>query len=577
MQEQLGNANNHWVFREGKITLHGQQLRNQVVQAAISLLEAPITTESVIDSLLRAGEFEAALGDTMPQHFSSAEALTSLLARCLWEDRADSLQQLPAAVAKLQNIPVPDQVRVSPPEGFAYYALHPLDFASLAETIAGGCSSAAIIGIRSIGTTLSAIVLGAFRHSARHSGRITVRPTGHPYDRVTQLTGEQKQWIAERVQKHCTFLVVDEGPGRSGSSFLSVAEALEDAGVPSEQITLVGSRPIDPDQLCADNAPTRWRRYNFLWPRPAKYSRFNNDIYIGGGHWRETLLGSQSSWPSCWPQMERFKFLSPDHHWVYKFEGFGRFGQEVLQRAQQIAAAQLGPAAEYADDGMIRVPLIKGKILDGTYHPRPVLDRLADYCAFRSREFTSANPPSSQLAQMLRFNVREEFGRELDMDLEPLSVANTLADGRMQPHEWLLAPDSKLLKVDACTHGDDHFFPGPTDIAWDLAGVIVEWGLGRDAAQMVLSRYQRLTGDPISSRRLLPFLLAYSVFRMSYCKMALSSVVGTPDFERLFSAAQRYRNTARHYLNASHSSDFSPTAQPQPFDSPVTSHVGPAA
>ena len=26
-------------------------------------------------------------------------------------------------------------------------------------------------------------------------------------------------------------------------------------------------------------------------------------------------------------------------------------------------------------------------------------------------------------------------------------------------------------------HGDDHFFPGPTDIAWDLAGTIVEWEL----------------------------------------------------------------------------------------------------
>src|SRR5581483_11586649 len=284
-------------------------------------------------------------------------------------------------------------------EGFAYYALHPLDFAALASNVAESCESAAIIGIRSIGTTLSAIVLGAMRHRGRPSDRITVRPTGHPYDRVTRLTREQSHWIDERYQKGYTFLIVDEGPGRSGSSFLSVAEALQQAGVPEDRITLLGSRPINPDELCAKNAATRWRRFHFLWAQPARYGRFNDDIYIGGGHWREALLGSSvGEWPSCWPQMERFKFLSRDRKWIYKFEGFGRFGKCVLDRAQLIADAGFGPSAESAGDGMIRTPLIAGEVLTPASASRDVLVRVAEYCAFRAREFSiGANRGPSQL------------------------------------------------------------------------------------------------------------------------------------------------------------------------------------
>ena len=56
--------------------------------------------------------------------------------------------------------------------------------------------------------------------------------------------------------------------------------------------------------------------------------------------------------------------------------------------------------------------------------------------------------------------------------LRPLIV-----DGRLQPWEWIVTRQGVLLKTDASSHGDDHFLPGPTDIAWDLAGVIVDWDL----------------------------------------------------------------------------------------------------
>lgn len=579
MQEPLGNANNLWVFRDGKAAVSGNTLRRQLTDATTSLLAGTATTRQMINALLRAGEFESALGDTIPEHVVSAEALTNLVARCLWEDNVDALAQLSGAAARLQSIPVPDQLRVSPPEGFAYYALHPMDFAKLAGQVAEQSGAAAIIGIRSIGTTLSAIVLAAFQRKGLPAERITVRPQGHPYERVTRFTTEQLRWIEGKLAAGSSFIVVDEGPGRSGSSFLSVAESLERAGVPVDRITLMGSRPINPDDLCATDAPARWRRFHFVWPRPTMYARFERDIYVGGGDWRDTLLKRPSSdWPCCWPQMERFKFLSADRKRLYKFDGFGHFGEDVLHRAQKIADAGFGPPAEHSGDGMIQYPLVDGEILDASCVSRTVLDRMAEYCAFRASEFGVLHAPSSQLADMLRFNVHEEFGAELGLDLSPLSSANTLSDGRMQPHEWAIDAHGRLLKFDGCTHGDDHFFPGPTDIAWDLAGTIVEWGLDDHAAAFLLSRYYHVTGDNVSTR-LKPFLLAYSVFRMCYCKMALSSVVGTTDYSRLQRAAAVYRQFAKRQLQPP-GSETSPLLDRIPHSAAVngvvTTDAGPA-
>ncbi|HMH01842.1 MAG TPA: hypothetical protein VK555_10535, partial [Terriglobales bacterium] len=121
-------------------------------------------------------------------------------------------------------------------------------------------------------------------------------------------------------------------------------------------------------------------------------------------------------------------------------------------------------------------------------------------------------------------------------------------DGRMQPHEWLRTSDGILLKTDASTHGDDHFFPGPTDIAWDLAGVAVEWNLHPNALEFLFARFARLTGNDL--RRTLPtFMLAYSVFRLAWCKMATGSVMDSSEQLRLRIAYRRYRNVTLRQLS----------------------------
>jgi hypothetical protein len=240
--------------------------------------------------------------------------------------------------------------------------------------------------------------------------------------------------------------------------------------------------------------------------------------------------------------MERLKFLSPDGRSLFKFEGFGRFGEAILERARRLESAGFGCVAEDAADGFLRYPVIQGEPSRTSELGVDLLECIARYCAFRTRAFALGEQDATQLPDMLRFNLTQEFSEKaaLGLSTELLTTPTyVLTDGRMQPHEWIRRSDRAWIKVDACSHGDDHFFPGPVDIAWDLAGAIVEWEMNRDAEEFLLARFRRLTGDD-PTQRLPVFLLAYAIFRLVYCRMALTTVLGSPEEPLLRKEYNRY-------------------------------------
>jgi thiamine kinase-like enzyme len=113
----------------------------------------------------------------------------------------------------------------------------------------------------------------------------------------------------------------------------------------------------------------------------------------------------------------------------------------------------------------------------------------------------------------------------------------------MQPHEWLMTQEGRLLKTDSGSHGDDHFFPGPTDIAWDLAGAIVEWHMNEPQAREFIDRYRCASGDKPSAR-INGFIRAYALFRAAYCLMAANAMRGSDEEARLRGAAEEYKEMA---------------------------------
>jgi len=446
-------------------------------------------------------------------------------------------------------------VSIAPPEGFSYYALHPSDFAKILPRMPVELERCAVVGIRSIGTTLSAVVLATLRTQGAEASRITVRPTGHPYSRKTEFSSEEQNWIASNIRNGSHFLVVDEGPGRSGSTFLSVAEALERVGVSRSSITILGSRQPDVSSLCADDAEARWRAYQFVATVPSTNRQLNNCTYVGGGEWRDFFLFDAATWPATWTQMERLKFLTPDWRTLYKFEGMGPLGAEARGRAFVLADAGFGPAVSDAGDGYLAYALLSGIRPCAADVNTTILNRMAEYCAFRVAEFPLASPQAGELTEMVRYNVGQEFGIEIEIPHETLqSNRPVVTDGRMQPYEWIQTASGQSIKTDGVDHGNNHFFPGPCDIAWDIAGVAVEWQLAPDALRYLIDRFSKISGVEVSEQ-LTFYKLAYCIFRLGSCKMAISTVKGSPEEFRLTHAYLSYREEATRTLCAIGSED----------------------
>lgn len=165
-----------------------------------------------------------------------------------------------------------------------------------------------------------------------------------------------------------------------------------------------------------------------------------------------------------------------------------------------------------------------------------VLARLAAYCALRLHTFPAESADLAALQQMAEHNLQQlRFDLPVDLQLE----RPVIADGRMQPHEWLLTGTGQMLKTDAGSHGDDHFFPGPIDIAWDLASAIVEWQMSPRTMKAFLEMYRRGSGDN-AEKRIADYITAYTVFRCAYCLMAANAMEGTEERQRLEIAAAFY-------------------------------------
>lgn len=526
-------ALNLWVFRDGRRHVSGQHLKSSLLEC-LTALASRCSQEEVLGALLRAGELESAIADAgIPA--AALEELTDSLAEALVANHplhSFDYREL------LDTCEVPEFLSTSVPEGFAYYVVHPLTYADVIEGFPRLTPNVVVIGIRSIGATLSAVTAAAARKRGRQALRMTVRPHGHPYNRKTAFAPQQQQIIREGLAAGADFLVVDEGPGLSGSSFLSVAEALLGEGVLAESITLICSHQPDFDSFRADDGPQRARRFRWVAVHSIPRRPEHAQVYMGGGEWRRSHFANETNWPASWINLERAKYVSPvpTRRRLFKFIGLGHYGNEVFERELQLAEHGFAPMPQKDAHGFASYLWLSSRPMRSDDLTEPVLFRLAEYCAFRANAFAAELPDLNQLQMMAEYNLQQmELHTPVALHLE----RPVIADGRMQPHEWLLAPDRHILKVDGGSHGDDHFFPGPTDIAWDLAGAIIEWRMNKEQEQSFLETYRKLSGDNAESR-IADFTLAYTVFRCAYSQMAANALHSTDEQSRLERAAGHY-------------------------------------
>ncbi|HEX6880383.1 MAG TPA: hypothetical protein VF135_08475, partial [Terriglobales bacterium] len=320
---------NMYVFRDGREHLTGEEARVRLVEAIARAIATP-GEDSCLAALIAAGEVECALSDLRSPSEDEAADLTSAIADCFVTNNALSPDLLECA----RRLTLPDELQLSVAEGFAYYALHPQKLLCVPSDVEG-IATARVIGMRSIGTTLSAVVAAALRAMGATVDRITVRPNGHPYERQLTFSEAEKTWLHE-AGPNSMVVIVDEGPGISGSSFLAVAEAVEQCGIASQRILMVGSRDPDPQQLRAPQAAVRWTRFRFRAVTDAPILPKGAKDDLGGGCWRRVLLRNFENQPASWTQHESAKYLSDDRKSIFKFLGYGHYGECLARRAEKL-------------------------------------------------------------------------------------------------------------------------------------------------------------------------------------------------------------------------------------------------
>jgi hypothetical protein len=420
------------------------------------------------------------------------------------------------------------ELLVRVPEGYAFYALHPELHAAAARRLPAG--NWCVVGIRSIGTSLAAVVAAALDAPPP----VTVRPSGHPFARELSLSRElQDEWAAHTSR----FVVVDEGPGLSGSSFGAVADALERLGVARDRIAFLPGHGGDLGPEASSEHRARWS--GALRPVAAfdevVLPRLQAGVEaltgpgleplrdISGGGWRALRLSDEP--PPVYAGQERRKFLhrTGSGPWLVKFAGLGRIGAAKLERARALAAAGFTPEpAGLAEGFLVERWVDDAGALDG----QP-LERLAAYLDRRRRFEAESDDGAAleQLAEMIRVNAGEALGPAAEQaalrwaarahELEP-RVRRVHVDGRLHRWEWLARPGAPPLKTDAVDHSEAHDLVGAQDITWDIAGAELEFGLTPNETEGTFG------ADP----KLLAFMrLAYPAFQLGLWTLAAQAQV----------------------------------------------------
>lgn len=533
------------------------------------------------DLLIRLGQVEQAVEDASGLSGELLEQVRSTtdraaLAVCsAWAGRPDAeaewCESRASAVALGNSAGVPDvPARVKVPEGFAFYTLFPEQYAAAAKRWAEDHaaqrtgSSVAVIGVRSIGTSLSAVVRAALASDGWNVHRLTVRPGGHPFERRVDLSPLQL--------RGATFaIVVDEGPGASGSSMAAVARAVVDAGIEPSRISFFPGHGGEPGPHASDEVRGWWRRINryvvpldqLRWDRRslvqqlaerttrlipgARVERIDD---LSGGLWRDALDRSSSARPPAFPAFERTKYrcvTSDGRAVLWKFAGLGGGAARIMQALRARARDGWTPAPLGAAFGFVVTPWIHGTRLVREDASENLITHVGCYVRAAAGPPLAAEEQSAafdRLREMLYWNAWESLSERAAVATHALSDAAakvvrpqpllSYGDGRVGPCEWIRTASDRIFTVDCVGHEADHTMVGRQPIDWDLAGAIVEWGLDAGNANVL----QTAAGQQAHPHELTTFYVAaYAAFRIGMASMC--GVDATPYRERLEQVVSR--------------------------------------
>jgi hypothetical protein len=267
-------------------------------------------------------------------------------------------------------------------------------------------------------------------------------------------------------------------------------------------------------------------------------------IDLSGGQWRRWAFAREEDWPPADASLERRKYLAfaNGETWLLKFAGLGREGERKLALARRLHRAGLTPGPLGLVHGFL-VERWHGNAARLGPEEAPVA-AIGRYIGVRARESQGEACAGASIHELFDMTVQnfaeagvaspiEDWAARLD-GLEA-AVRRYPTDNAMAPHEWLRLLSRELIKSDALDHHRGHDLVGCQDIAWDVAGVIVEFALNDGQASRLRCIAERESGLPVDADLLGFYRLAYAAFRLGQLKFAL---------DRSYDDAEIVRNRA---------------------------------
>jgi hypothetical protein len=536
--------------------------------------------DAVVNLLVDWGAGESAVADALlPDRDDDLDALTpwravsDALADALcasWDGRghvvAAALDSVRVRLGLLEARTPPMVVSAKTAEGFAHYAVYPEHYVVAADRFADEQAPRSVIciGLRSIGSILGHVVAAALRRRGLTAEARSVRPRGHPFDRRIVLGSCLRTRLASSNATH--FAIVDEGPGLSGSSFAAASECLATVGAAPTQIVLFPSWAAPVTSLRSPRARTAWTRhvratadFDQVWMATGRLFEGQRQIDdLSAGEWRRAVFTRSADWPAVHPQHERRKYrtIGPPRS-VFRFVGLGARGSAIRERALLLAERGFGADVGTLTHGFLEQRWLTGRPLTGV--TAAALDRIAAYAAFVRRAFANGEQECiDAVHEMAMTNAVEMLGNGAARTIDclahaarPFDMPRVAVDGRMLMHEWIVT-ERGLVKVDALDHHDDDFWPGCRDIAWDIAGCIVELELNQPAARYLVGRYRLASHDDSIELRLPFFHAAYLAYRGGYATLAADTLGASADGRAFSRLQERYRRSLASRLASSH-------------------------
>jgi hypothetical protein len=462
----------------------------------------------------------------------------------------------------------PNEAELRVPEGFAFYGLYPEAYADAARRLKL-TAPPRVIGIRSIGTSLATLVAAALRVSRF----TTVRPFGDPFDRSIAIDPELER---ELLAGEAHFVIVDEGPGQSGSSFGAVADWLSERGVPLERIALLPSHSGAPGLEATDERRRWWntvqRRdgdFGDRWPAmierwcAASLGKLDEPPRdISGGAWRHVSCEREEDWPPTVPAWERRKFLVTigGDRFVVKFAGIGRIGEEKLATARALHSEGLVPESVRLMHGFL-VERWRDDAAPLGRNEKPVAE-IGRYMAMRANLLPASSGSGASVDELLvmaRRNVSLELGDEFESAVEQWThrsadlerrIVRVRTDNKLDRHEWLRCASGALIKTDAVDHHRAHDLIGCQDVAWDVAGAIAEFDLDQNQSKELV-HHAEFGGVRIDGQLLDFYRTAYLAFRLGHARLGAAMTADESEGHRINRAGSRYASQLQQLLENS--------------------------